>query len=559
MKKVSLYATITFLLAFAALQIFLISKTFYVDEGNNIHSTVEGYADIPFHLAMISKFAFSSHFDLADPLFYGGTIHYHFLTNLVRGLLLRVTDAWSFSILAPIYLLAVLNITFLFLIYKKLFAHNGLAILSFLIFFFGAGTAAWPFFHTDLLSPLVTFDAKLPAQNIDFGPVLSMSFIHQQAFFLGFFLFLSFLLLLFKINERSEKRFMILAMVVLALLPFAHAHSFLATAGILVSGILCALVRKDMQSLKRLFILLIAGIILTVPQVYFIMNANSEITTPESFIKFRLGWMTQPGIGAVQFSEGTSRLLTYADFLWQNFGVILPVFAASVACACLYFRRYLREENTTFIWFGFSALSIFLIVQFFQFQPWDYDNNKLLVYFLFFATPFMIWAITNMFAQKKWMQRMVLALFLVFSTLSGISDTMYRIQMQKENLPLIFSSNARILAEYVRSRVSEDGLILTSTHHLNPVASLAGRPVLVGYPGWLWSSGGIDYSQREAEIQKFYKSPNATDPIFKKYPVRYILLDPTVRSMYGTQPGDLQKYFEPVFTAGDYILYRVAL
>jgi len=559
MKKKSLpfYLTSFFLIAFATMHIFLISNTFYVDPANNIHSTVEGYGDIPLHMTMVSKFAYYSSFNLSDPIFYGATIHYHFLTNFIRGIFLRITNDWSFSMLMPIFILAIMNILLLFSIYKKLFADNSRTVMAFLVFFLGAGTAGWPIISKNILSPLIEFGAKFPNQNINFGPVLSMSFIHQQAFFLGFFLFLLFLFILFRINEKPDKKYIVLAILVLTFLPFAHAHSFMAASGMLISAMLYRFYKKDIPNLKRLGLVLLGTFILTAPQIYFIMSANSNITTSASFIKFRLGWMSQSGIGSVQFAENQNHFLTYINFLWANFGVILPIFIVSFIFGVWYFARHIREGKGDFIWFGFSAMVLFIAVQLFQFQPWDFDNNKLLVYFLFLTAPFVVWAITSFFEDKKYIRWSALGLFFVFTILSGLSDTIYRLKMKKSDLPVIFSVEAWRLADFVRANVQEKDLILTSTSHINPVVSLAGRPILVGYPGWLWSIGGIDYVARESQIRRFYSSPNSNDSILKDYPIGYILVDSNIKSVYGTGPDDFDKYFERAFTSGDNILYKV--
>mgnify|MGYP003351322116 CR=1 FL=1 len=50
--------------------------------------------------------------------------------------------------------------------------------------------------------------------------------------------------------------------------------------------------------------------------------------------------------------------------------------------------------------------------------------------------------------------------------------------------------------------IPDDKKIITSSTHLNPVSSLAGRPVFVGYPGWLWTRG-ISYADREEHLKDF--------------------------------------------------------
>ena len=46
-------------------QLYLITQTFWVSADGSVHSSIEGYGDIPLHLTQISKFAFQPIFPSA--------------------------------------------------------------------------------------------------------------------------------------------------------------------------------------------------------------------------------------------------------------------------------------------------------------------------------------------------------------------------------------------------------------------------------------------------------------------------------------------------------------
>ncbi len=94
------------LILFALLHGALIMRTFWYDDSGNIRSTLAGFGDIPLHLTQISKFAFSN-FTLSEPIYQGERLSYPFGINLVSGLLLRLSNSWTFSVLLPPLVLMV--------------------------------------------------------------------------------------------------------------------------------------------------------------------------------------------------------------------------------------------------------------------------------------------------------------------------------------------------------------------------------------------------------------------------------------------------------------------
>ncbi|MFA6295444.1 MAG: hypothetical protein WC666_03395 [Candidatus Paceibacterota bacterium] len=548
-KNVSVILTIVFLILFALLQLRLVSNTFYVDTDNNIHSTTEGYGDIPLHLTQISKFAFSDNFNLNEPIYYGNSLQYPFITNLIRGLFLRFSGAWTASVLWPVYILVIANIVLLFLIYKRFLKNNALTIVAFLIFFLGSGLNAWN---------SLKFDAVFPDQNIDFRAPISLVFIHQQTFFLGFLFFLLFIWLLFLIKENPQRKYFIIAGIVFGCLPLIHTHSFVAATAVLFFSLILSLKKGYKHYLKGLLLTFSIGVVLSLPQLYFLLSAKNTLSVAADFARFRLGWMMETGIGAIQFPTDQRSVfsLAFLDFLWVNLGIILPLFIICFIIAIIYRKYFNGEDKSNILIFGLSGLSIFTVVQLIKFQPWDFDNNKLLVYFLFFTASFIIWLLSYILRNHKYIKGVVITGVLILSTYSCVVEVTPRLLIAKKDLPIVFSNDAQLMAEYIRLNTDENNMILTSTTHRNPVSSLAGRQVVVGYPGWLWTRG-INYSARENEVMSFYRSPNLNSTLFEEFPISYILIDDTAVKDYKADVATFDHIFTKVFEAGDYILYSI--
>lgn len=557
-REFSVGLTVVFLAVFLSIHFRLISDTFFVDGAGNLRSTADGGGDICHHLTQISKFAFAPSFNFNEPTFFGNRISYHFILNMLKGWLLAWTGNWVVSVLWPVYLLALANAGLLFYVYKRVLKSNWLAIVAFLTFFLGAGTANWAVLRGQPARRLIDFSAVFPRQNVDFGPVLSMSFLHQQAFFLGTLVFLLFLINLLRLKENQTGKSVIATGIFLGLLPIVHVHSFIAAVVVLATEMALQLGRPAIPRLKRLLSVAAIGAVLALPQVFFLLASKSVLGAHAKFVTFRLGWMVAEGIGSVKFPTAVRSVLSTAflDFLWVNFGVLLPLFLACLVV--LIARRHLiatREKEQLSLLAG-SGLAIFVAIQIIQFQPWDFDNNKVLVYFLLLTAPFMVWTTARFLGPNKLFRSVAVLVLLLAATFSGVVDIGCRLRTAKADLPIIFDVHAQRMAEYVRSNVTDSRPILSSTTHRNPVSSLAGRQVLVGYPGWLWAEG-VDYASREWEIRKFYSEPSPDSPLLAKYGIKHILLDPMARNDYRADPAVFDRLFKKEFQVGDYSLYGI--
>jgi len=572
-KKIPLPVLIG-LFVFISIHLLLVSKTFYVDSGNNIHTTIAGYGDTALHMTQISKFAFSNITNLSEPIFYGEKLNYPFAINFLSAMFLRMTGDWTFSFLAPALFFAFVNTLLAFWIYNIFFQNKSKwAFVGLLVFFLGSGMGGWnyildinnynysPFgFIEGLTKGMATtvgrWDAVWPEQNIGFGLPLSLGFIHQRAFFAGFFGFLVMFLLLLKGIRTEKTKYYIGAGLALGFLPILHAHSFVAALiSVFALGITFLITNKK-ENLKKIATVFVIGAIVSLPQLYYVFDIGAKTATT-GFLEPRLGWMINSARGAAQFpinQQATIFNFSYLKFVWVNFGVILPAFFIFVLIL-LSKPKLFGRDNFLIIFFALTASLLFAIVQTIKFQPWDYDNNKLLVYFQFFSVPVIILMFKKLYEQKKKLGIAVLSIFLLFALFSGFIDLIPRLAINKNSLPIIFNSDSQKIAEYIKINASEDEIILTGTTHLNPVNALAGRSVLVGYPGWLWTRG-LDYKKRLREVAEFYKNPSVSKDIILEYQPALILFDPYVVEDYSADKKVFDDNFEKVFESGDFILYK---
>lgn len=537
-------------------------------------TAIGGYGDIPFHLTQVTKFGYGDLFDFNEPIFTGDRMRYAFFVNWISGLFLKITGNLHFSVLFPAMIFAAASIILTFLIYKKILKKEWLALLAVLIFFLGSGFASYylitdkiigesmslnefiNFIAEKNITTIVKWDAVYPQQNITWGAPLTMAFMHQRSFFLGYFLFALFLYLLLKFQESKNKNIFYALILILGLSPLAHYHSFLAMGFITVLFAIIQFWKKDKELFKKTVLILILAAIISLPEIIYLASGKENIVSGENaFVKFRLGWMTDPTIGSVQYPnenpDALEKIVAYKQFLWINFGLILPVFIL----ASFWLMRKKIKAGKEVVFYISGAIFFFVLAQLFKFQPWDYDNNKILVYFQFFAAPIIILFFLKLMEKNKKVGAVLLGLFFIIAIHSGVIDIIPRYLVPVKNIPVIFSKNAQQVAEYIRENISEKEQILTSSTHLNPVNSLAGRPAIVGYPGWLWTKG-LDYTERENDVKSFYSDPNRAN-IIEKYNIKYILLDPQAVYDWKTKKEIFDAKFPTVFSNNSYTLYKI--
>lgn len=540
-----------------------------------------GYGDIPFHMTEVSKFAFEKKFDFNEPIFNGERMRYSFLINLISGVLLHFSQRWYMAMQLPAMIFMTLATVFTFVIYKKFLKSSWAAVIAVVVFLFGAGFGAnWHiqnylanyanhslggfinYLVNNTASTITKYDAVFPQQNITWGAPLSLVFLHQRSFFFGIFNFALFVYVLEKwLKSPKNNAWTIMLGILVGVSPLGHFHTFIAMGlTLLVTGT-AAIIQKNLQLIKRLALLAVIIFLMSIPQIIYLVAGNTSAITQGSFLKFRFGWMVEPTIGSIKFDAHSGlfggSILPFFNFLLLNFGVILPIFVMG-GILIAFGRRSFKQQFNDISWWWFCGAAMFLAVQLIRFQPWDYDNNKILVYFQFFAAPvfvaFFVWILKN----RKILGSILFFIFLTLATYSGFIDQIPRFLVPFDKLPIIFDTDAIAASNFVKNNIAEGQNIITSSTHLNPVSSLAGRPVLVGYPGWLWTRG-ISYGKREQDLKLFYSDPVSWKFIADSYEGKYAVIDPAAMVDWHAARGTFDDNFMLVYQNSKYKIYKLGI
>lgn len=346
-------------------------------------------------------------------------------------------------------------------------------------------------------------------------------------------------------GKREEKRLrpVILLGVWGGALPLIHTHSFVALA-LCSLGMLVYDMIHDKERVKQLgWYALYGGIafVLSVPQLFgFTFNQVFQEDmqgASNSFIEFWFNWVNSDNGRFSGMIDG------YGWFYVKNIG--LPFIILILA---------LFEKNGRYRRIFAGALPIILAGEFIRFQPNIYDNNKLL---------YLAWLLCCMIVAdwcgmlwrrlKGLRARPVIAALAAVMFFLSAGLTLWREAVSEY---MAFSANSVKLGEYARDNTDEDATFLTGVHHLNPIASIAGRDIVCGPDLWLYYHG-LDTNERKQDIRAFYADPENNTATLEKYGVDYILVSSYERSDYDVDFAGLEMIADAVYTNWEGTIYKV--
>ncbi|MGC9443313.1 MAG: hypothetical protein ACP5E9_00030 [Candidatus Methanospirareceae archaeon] len=541
---------------FSALLLYVLFMNWYgvflPDAAGNWYAFHTVWADYPWHTSLITSMVYRDTFTfpLQNPQFPGVQTHYPFIFDFYSAILMKTGFTLRTAILVP-------NICFHFALFGLLYylvvrMTNSKAA--------GMGATA--------LFVLAGFPSGLQKINIHFLNPIYAVIMPQRTAIIGLAVsFVVYLLLYHALfselgtgtraaRERHKEVFVAGALI--GLLPYMHAHSFMATGfvGLCLAGFML-LTRKDWRTSSFFFLPLV---LLALPQVHLIRGGISE-----GFFVFFPGWadiIRDTLIGydwssaAAALSSAVKSTLLVETFWALNAGGLFILFVFGFLKA--------KEEARIF---SIPFLLLFLLANLIKFQPWYFDNYKLLLHWLALtcaiAPVAFLWVRELTGRRTKMVVAVVLAAVLLGSMIFGIVTHTSMLEQRY----VVWSGDEIVMADWLRANTPPDALFLTSTSHNHPIPSLSGRARVMGYEGWLWSHGipWTEVNQRKADIKAMYEGNYS---LLQEYGVDYICIGPHERAFSQENRFELnepsfkdEERFELIYdetlTGSQWRIYRV--
>lgn len=203
-----------------------------------------------------------------------------------------------------------------------------------------------------------------------------------------------------------------------------------------------------------------------------------------------------------------------------------------------------------------GAFLILLIAEFILFQPNEYDNNKLIYVWFALCLPMAADYAMEIWQKLKGLagRRVIAALFLVCCFLSA-GLTVAREWVSDYQA---YSRRDVEVAEFIKDNTPEHSVWLTGNQHLNPVASLAGRTVVLSTDSYLYYHGFNTYARRQ-EVRAMWEDPVGYGYLFDQYDVDYIYISSYERNSdwFSINYEALDANFTLIYDNGEHRIYQV--
>jgi hypothetical protein len=521
---------------FAFLFLQLLSTHMLAQKADGLYSGGSTWGDLAWHLSMISNFAQRGSAAVREnPIFPGSRLSYPFVADLISALLVRSGISLQASLILPSLLSILGFIVALYLLARSLGASALSAVSSvFLVLFNGSIVGMfylWRDYRIAVNEPLPSTVLRndyshLPGYNLWFSNFVSDLLLPQRAADLGFCVGTVVIMLFWIYWKSRNRRSLFYAGVLLSCLPWIHFHTFVALA--IIAGLLVIIELlvegKDWSDTVRAWSLFsLPMIVIALPQVLWILPGQAR-----HFLRLQLGWM-----------KGN-------DSLWwfwlKNMSPHIFIFALAYWFA--------KPKLKTFY---LAFIGLFVLLNLVVFQPHDYDNLKLMFWW-FLMSCVVTSLMLDVFIRRSHLPGLLLSSILVATMIATGSVAVWR---EVHLSWRMFSSEDIALAQFVKDHTGADAIFLTSDRHNGPVSCLAGRRIVMGYRGWLWTHG-LDYRVRERDVTDMFRGSEQAVDLLGQYRVDYVLIEQDKIKEFREDPEFFKRHFPVVYRSPNFTVLRIS-
>jgi hypothetical protein len=233
-------------------------------------------------------------------------------------------------------------------------------------------------------------------------------------------------------------------------------------------------------------------------------------------------------------------------FWFKNTGLFAPLLIAAILWRG---RDYLVSRRLLLFYLPFTLC--FVVPNVVKLAPWIWDNVKVLFYWWVASAPLVALLLSRLW-RNGFTQRAIAVALLACLTLAGALDVASIVTRSGEFQ--LFDPNGVRFAEVIKQQTQPRSLVMHAPVHNTPVF-LTGRRSLMGYPGHIWTHG-LDFGPRETEIKRIYAGAPDAEMLLGKYGVDYAVVGPLEKLVMPVNEQFFSR-FKKVGEAGEYRLYKI--
>ena len=510
------------------------------------------WGDWAAHLTFAGSFAYGHNFPPQYPIDPGNHLGYPFMIDFLAANLVPLGTSLPSALVLTSGLLGLAFPAVLYLVAARFAGSRSAAAIAVFVFLLGGGLG-FVYLIGDILHSGIGVLAHLPREytlnrDLNFqwlNPVLAY-LVPQRSTLFGFSLALILLLLLWvAVREGRGWRPFLFAGIVAGLLPAFHVHAF---GTVVALAAFWAIFNRRMEW----FVFFVPALALAIPVLLWmwppVNNSYCGAALSVRGYCLEVGW------------------LSYLD--WQRYGVLgivfFPLFFlwfwiknTSVLIPLLLVAHFVRGWIPTSFPKWFAPMWLwFLVPNLIVLQPWDWDNTKFFIFWALLGSIVVGGFITGM--VRRWPRTAAIAaLLLILLCVAGGLDLARASDASVSSYQFTDAKGVQV-ADWVRQNTPSTAVFALADEHNNPIPTLAGRRVMSGYPGWLWTYGLGDYVRKQADEVAILRGDQNTPDLVDRYGVTYVLIGPqelaptrSANQTYWQQHGTL------VYSNGEYSVYKV--
>lgn len=529
-KKSRNYLAVTSVLALLFFTPLFISHMLSPKNGN-LYSGVTEWGDLALHTIIINNLLYQDQIPIQNPILSGTKLVYPPLIDFISAVFITGGSSLQQSLYLPGIFFALAIIAAIFLLTRQITDNLLAALLAPLLFIFNGGIGFFYFLKdyegqfSNFLHILTNLDkdyAKYAEYGLELGNVVVVSFIPQRTFLIGYALTILAIFFTFKYFENKHKSNLLIAAVLSGILPLAHVHSLIGFSIFLAVIIVINFNYQVIKDFTKYFLL--PFLVFSSVWLWQILSAVDE---SGNFLRLQFFWL--------------AKSVNPIWFYFKNFGLYLPLFIMSL----IFLPRKIFKNSIPFI-------VIFIITNIFVFQPWDYDNVKIMFYFVIGMAIPISYLFSKIWHNKSYLTKLSTIVLFFFTIASGTLSILY----ESFSIHQIYDSESIELAEMIKGVTTSSDIILTSDQHNHPITSFSGRPVVMGYRGWLWT-WGYDYQQRERDVLDIYQGVSNAKELIDKYNISVIILGPSEKTQFLANESYFDVNFRLLLRTENYKVYDV--
>ena len=497
------------------------------------------WGDWAAHLSFAGSFAYGHNFPPQFPIDPGNHLGYPFMIDFLAADLVPFGSHLTSALVLTSGLLGLALPAVIYLAAQRFAGGRAAAAIAVFVFLLSGGLG-FVYLFSDIQHGGLGALLHLPREytlNRDINyqwlnPVLAY-IVPQRSTLFGFSLVLIALVLLWiAVRERLGWRAFLFAGVVAGAMPVFHVHAYGTVVALSIFWAVFNLRREWLA-------FFIPALAIGVPLVVWMLPPanNSECGLGPSLAGYciKLGWLT----------DGDNWL-----WFWiKNMSVFIPLLIAAQ-----FARRWFPTGFGKWfapMWLWFLAPNVIVL------QPWDWDNTKFFIFWALLGSVMVGGLLAELFKRGPAAAAFA-AVLLVALVLSGALD------LARASDPTVSSyqftdTKGLQVADWVRQNTSPDAIFAVADEHNNPIATLSGRRILIGYPGWLWTYGVADYVQKGADERLILQGAPTTADLVDKYGIGYVLIGPQeLADPRNANIAYWDQYGARVYTNGEYSVYKVS-